>query len=209
MATRLLAASKKAAKVAAARVAVKPPIKEATPTAPEPEPPTPAAPVTVAVADPAPAVVDASTSIAATNPPSESGLVFAVAFGFLEDFVLSGPGHTFYSYAGMTVASTHGKLTIVPELLIEYAPGAERWGTIVGATLDLNLTSRFGVDAIVEVGNDLSGANFGDAFYFVGFGLGATIYQGHWTVTPFAVLYKGLNYAGWDIAPGVNIAYAL
>lgn len=148
------------------------------------------------------------TAVTAALPTEEGGIEIAPIAGFFEDFQSAGPNR-FYSYGGMVVEIPKGKLTLLPELLVEWSPNGNRWGAVVGTTFDYGLTKRFGADAIVEVGNDLAGAGFGSAYYFAGAGLGASVYVGRWTFTPFSILYRGLNYSGWDVATGLNVSCVL
>lgn len=130
--------------------------------------------------------------------------------GLVDVQVLPGPVRLgLYGYVGASTVVDAGELTLVPELLVEWSPEAERWGFVGVLTGDYLLSQDMGVDVILALAHDQSGTDWGEAVFSAGPGIGYSFFLGDWIVSPFAIFYKTLNGPGWSWTPGLNVGYAV
>jgi hypothetical protein len=180
--------------------------------APETDPTPASTPEVVAVAQPDAArgaeTLDVHASSAETLDVQELERVSLTPLvGAFVDLGLP-DGHGVYTYAGLVVEVPFGRATLMPGLLAEVAPDG-RWGGIAGLTLDIAVSEHFGVDFYLEAGTDQAGGDFNNVYMFAAAGIGAGARWGRWSATPFLFLYRGLNYTGYDLGPGIDIGCAL
>lgn len=113
-----------------------------------------------------------------------------------------------YPYVGLSTVFQDG-IAIVPELVIEYSPDAERWGFVGSITLDYTLNRDIGLDWLLLLLHDQAGLDFNNALFLGGLGVGTSFFYDVWTISPFVAGYLGLNEPGWSWSAGLNVGYTL
>ena len=128
--------------------------------------------------------------------------------GLVDVQALPGPVQLgLYGYVGASATIPAGDVTLVPELLVEWAPSAERWGFVGVLTADYALSQDVGVDGILALAHDQGGTDWGNAVFSAGPGIGFSFFVGDWIASPFAIFYRTLYGPGWSWTPGINVGY--
>ncbi|MBI5077040.1 hypothetical protein HZB94_01525 [Candidatus Falkowbacteria bacterium] len=112
-----------------------------------------------------------------------------------------------YPYLGGSLVIPTKEVTLVPGLSVEWSPEFNRWGFVANLVLDRPLNDRIGLDLNLALTHDQEGNKWDEAVFLLGFGPGASIFLGQWTISPSFCFFRGLNVPGWTFVPGVNISY--
>jgi hypothetical protein len=114
-----------------------------------------------------------------------------------------------YPAVGVSLVQPFEHVTLIPSLSVEYAPETGYWGLVLALVADFPVSDRVGLDVNVTLLHDQPGAKFSEAGYYIGAGVGCSVFLGKWTVSPLVDVFRGLNVPGWSLVPGVNVAYTL
>jgi hypothetical protein len=132
---------------------------------------------------------------------------FAVNAGAVEVVGIPERRHLgFYPYLGLSLAFPLPKVTLIPELSVEASADSARWGFVASLVADFAVHRRLGLDVDVTVLHDQSGADFRAAEFFLGAGVGFSLFVGTWTISPYVNVFRDLSVAGWALVPGINLA---
>ncbi|MEK7159825.1 MAG: hypothetical protein AAB766_04990 [Patescibacteria group bacterium] len=112
-----------------------------------------------------------------------------------------------YPYIAGSIIVPAGSTSLVTTLGVEWSPEFKRWGFVPSFMVDVPVASWLGLDVMTSFVHDQEGSDWNSALFFLGFGPGATVYLGHWSVSPSFVTYRGLNVQAWTFVPGLNVGY--
>jgi hypothetical protein len=143
--------------------------------------------------------------LAASNPARAAD--FAVDTGFVEVVTLPDRNHAgLYPYLGVSVVFPFPKLALIPGLSVEAAPETGRWGFVASLVADFPVHARLGLDVDVTLLHDQPGADWRRAEFFLGAGVGFSVFLGRWTISPYVNVFRDLSVEGWALVPGLNLA---
>ena len=132
---------------------------------------------------------------------------FAVNTGAVEVVSIPARRHLgFYPYLGLSLAFPLPRVTLIPELTVEASADSARWGFVLSLVADFAVHRRLGLDVDVTILHDQTGADFGSAEFFLGAGVGFSVFVGTWTISPYVNVFRDLSVAGWALVPGINLA---
>lgn len=114
-----------------------------------------------------------------------------------------------YPYVGPSLAIPTEHVVLIPGVAVEYSPEFDRWGLVGTLVADFSIHDRVGIDLTAAIVHDQSGAVFDEAVFFGGGGGGVSVFLGKWTISPYALVLRGVNVPGTSITPGINVGYAL
>jgi hypothetical protein len=148
----------------------------------------------------------AAVAILAVSPPARA-YDFAVNAGAVEVVTLPERQHVgFYPYLGVSLVFPFSRLALIPSLSVEAAPDIGHWGFVWSLVADFPVHARLGLDADVTLIHDQSGSAVHHAEFFLGAGVGFSIFLGRWTISPYCNLFRDLSVDGWAVVPGFNLA---
>jgi hypothetical protein len=135
----------------------------------------------------------------------------AVNVGVIEVRALPGGGHVgTYLNAALSLAFPAGRWTVIPGLGYEYDFAHDRGGFVPTLTFDYAVVpDRFGLDVGAVLIHDMDHFNFSTSQFYLGGGLGFSVFLGRFTVSPFCNLFRGLDTHDWSLVPGINLAWGL
>ncbi len=152
--------------------------------------------------------VGALVGIGGSAAPSLAEQV-ALNVGALEVAAPSAAHVGAYSYlAGSLIIPTES-VSWIASLGMEYSPELEAWGLVAGLTVDYAVSEGLGLDLIGTIIHDQVKADWGQAVFFAGIGIGTSVFLERWTLSPSISLFRGLNAPAWSVAPGLNLALSM
>lgn len=133
---------------------------------------------------------------------------FAVNAGVIEVMAIPDGIHLgAYPYLGGSLVIPTEYITLVPGLSVEWSPEFNRWGFVANLVADRALSDRIGLDLNLALTHDQEGNKWDEAAFLFGFGPGASVFLGQWTISPSFCFFRGLNVPGWSFVPCVNVSY--
>ncbi len=128
----------------------------------------------------------------------------------LEAVTVPPPAHGgVYLSTGVSLAFPLGPVALVPSLALEWSFDQGRGGLVLGATADLPLNGRVGLDLSVFLAHDQPGLRFRESVFLIGAAPGVSFYLGKWTLSPSIGVYAGLSTPGLSIVPALNLAWTV
>jgi hypothetical protein len=136
---------------------------------------------------------------------------FAVNASVIEVRALPGGTHVgTYPGVGVSAAFSFDRLTVIPQLGVEYDFANKRAGFVPLVTLDYSIIpDRVGLDLGLILIHDQDRLDFSTSQFYAGPGIGFSVFLGRFTVSPFCNLFRGLNTHDWSLVPGLNLAVGL
>jgi len=131
----------------------------------------------------------------------------AVAAGIAEDISVPAAAHEgMYSYAAVAVVLPAGRVAVVPSVGVEYAADTGHWGFIGTVVVDTPITRTVGFDVIVSGGHDQPGAQWNEAAFAAGGGIGLSITTAPAVISPSLCVFADVHSGELSVTPGVSVA---
>ena len=148
-------------------------------------------------------------ALAGAAPAAAAAATPALNLGVIDVVALPDPAHVgLYGYAAGSVAFTAGRLSVIPSIGWE-GSSAGAWGFVGAVVLDVAVGPVLGLDAAVTFIHDQVGADWENALFLLGGGLGVTLLVDGLAVSPSVNVFRGLNAPVWSLVPALNLAVPL
>jgi hypothetical protein len=153
-----------------------------------------------------PFALAAALAVVALGAPARA-YDFAVNAGAVEVVTLPDRQHVgFYPYVGFSFVFPFRRVALIPSLTVEAAPETGHWGFVGSLVADFPVHPRLGLDVDVTLLHDQFGGDFRSSEFFLGAGVGFSLFVGNWTISPYTNIFRDLSADGWAIVPGLNFA---
>lgn len=113
-----------------------------------------------------------------------------------------------YVYVGISWPIPISKVTtLLPGLSVEFSPELGNWGVVAAVAVDVMVSRSVGLDAQLLVVHDQPALRFNQVMFFIGPGVGVSLYLGSIVVSPSVNTFYGLSDGSWSLAPSINVSW--